>query len=127
MFKIRRTFEVAGAHKLDLDYESKCKNCHGHNWSIIVELSSPCLDRNSMIMDFGRLKDIFQARIHSKLDHKNLNEELNFNPTAENIAKWVYESINRELVIQYNEQPLIKCSKVVVVESVNNEAEYSEC
>ena len=34
MYKIIKKMEVAGAHKLELPYESKCSNLHGHNWNI---------------------------------------------------------------------------------------------
>ena len=42
-----------------------------------------------MVEDFTLIK----KRIHDKLDHKNLNEIFDFNPTAENMAKWMCEQI----------------------------------
>ena len=36
VYSIKKTFEVAGSHKLTLSYESKCQNLHGHNWIITV-------------------------------------------------------------------------------------------
>ncbi len=123
MYKIRKTFEVAGSHKLDLNYESKCQNQHGHNWLITVEISSAYLDQNGMVIDFVKLKDMFQSRVHSVLDHKHLNEVVDFNPTAENLAHWVLDAINQELTI--GGYTPIRCTRVIVQESNNNEAEYS--
>ena len=34
MYEVKKRFEISAAHKLDLDYDSKCTNFHGHNWII---------------------------------------------------------------------------------------------
>lgn len=112
MYRVSKRFEVAGAHKLSLDYESKCCNLHGHNWIITVTCESEELDSNGMVMDFKHIKDI----ISTELDHKNINEvgvfkELGINPTAENIARWISTLIPR-------------CVYVSVQESEGNVAEY---
>lgn len=36
MYYIKKELEVSGAHRLCLDYESKCEQLHGHNWIIII-------------------------------------------------------------------------------------------
>ena len=60
-------------------------------------------------VDFKQIKE----KIHKYLDHGNLNELLPFNPTAENIARWVVEQIPQ-------------CYKAVVQESDGNFAIYEE-
>ena len=107
MFTIEKTFEIAASHSLSLNYESKCQGLHGHNWIITVTCQSETLNENGMVIDFGEIKRL----IHEKLDHKNLNEILSFNTTAENLAKWVCEQI-----------PF--CRKVSIQESTNNVATY---
>ena len=107
MFYIKKRLEVAGAHKLTIDYESKCQNLHGHNWIIEVECKSEKLNQNGMLVDFTHIK----KAIHERLDHKYINDIVDFNPTAENIAKWVVENV-----------PL--CFRAKVIESENNEAVY---
>ena len=107
MFYIKKRLEVAGAHKLTLDYESKCQNLHGHNWIIEVECKSEKLNQNGMLVDLPHIK----KAIHERLDHKYINDIVDFNPTAENIAKWVVENV-----------PL--CFRAKVIESENNEAVY---
>ena len=99
--------EIAGSHKLTLDYDSPCQNLHGHNWIITVYCAAEELNANGMIIDFKVIKE----KIHKALDHKNLNEVLDFNPTAENIARWVVEQIP-------------SCYKAQVQESEGNIAIY---
>ena len=54
MFYLVKKIEISAAHRLSLNYESKCSNTHGHNWDITVHLKSQTLDENGMIMDFSK-------------------------------------------------------------------------
>ncbi len=99
--------EVAGSHQLSLSYESKCSRLHGHNWTITVFLASAELNGDGMVVDFKTIKE----RVTDRLDHRNLNEVLPFNPTAENLAHWICEQI-----------PC--CYKVIVKETEDNTATY---
>ena len=107
MFIVKKRMEIAGAHRLNLNYESKCANLHGHNWIVTVWCKSKTLDDNGMVMDFTHIK----REVQDKLDHKFLNDVVQFNPTAENIAKWVCEQIPH-------------CYRVSVQESEGNVATY---
>ena len=107
MFIVKKRMEIAGAHRLNLNYESKCANLHGHNWIVTVWCKSQTLDDNGMVIDFTHIK----REIQDKLDHKFLNDVVPFNPTAENIAKWVWEQIPN-------------CYRVSVQESEGNVATY---
>jgi len=107
MYKIRKRLEISASHSLSLDYESKCQVNHGHNWIVIIHCRSDELDQNGMVVDFSQIK----TKIHGKLDHQSLNSVLDFNPTAENIAKWVYDQIQL-------------CYRVEVQESEGNWAVY---
>ncbi|MEE1286034.1 MAG: 6-carboxytetrahydropterin synthase QueD [Ruminobacter sp.] len=108
MYKIKKRLVVSAAHYLKLDYDSKCTSLHGHNWIIDVYLKSKELNNNGMIMDFSVIKE----KIEKKLDHKILNDVIDVNPTAENIAYWICQQL----------APF--CYKVVVEESPNNIASY---
>ena len=109
MYYIEKHIEISGCHQLALDYDSKCKVPHGHNWNIVVYCKSKELNKYGMVEDFTLIK----RRITDKLDHKNLNEVLDFNPTAENIAFWVCSQIPT-------------CYKVSVQESSGNIAIYEK-
>ena len=89
MFEVRKRLEVSAAHMLRLPYESKCQNLHGHNWHIEIRCQSETLNAAGMVYDFTQLK----REIHGKLDHQFLNEILEVNPTAENIAFWIASQI----------------------------------
>ena len=101
--------EIAGCHRLELDYPSKCSKLHGHNWIVTIYCKAPVLNANGMVCDFTHIKE----QIHGYLDHGNFNELLPFNPTAENIAKWICDQIP-------------ECYKASVQESEGNIAIYVE-
>lgn len=89
MYYIQKSMEISASHRLALNYPSKCQNLHGHNWHVRVHCKSRTLNENGMVEDFTLIKKAIQ----DKLDHKNLNEIFDFNPTAENMAKWMCEQI----------------------------------
>lgn len=108
MYIAKTTFTVSAAHYLDLDYQSPCRNLHGHNWSITVTCKSEKLNRNGMVMDFKRIKTL----IHDRLDHTVINDQIGMNPTAENMARWICEVIGPS------------CTRVEVQETEGNVAIY---
>ena len=124
MYKVRKTFEIAGAHQLKLNYNSKCENLHGHNWIIAVELASSKLNEDGMVYDFTHIKQLITNPISETLDHKNLNDVFSFNPTAENIARWIWDYINGSLE---NVGSDVHCTAVEVQESPNNTAIFEVC
>ena len=112
MYILRTKAEFDSAHFLK-DYVGKCANIHGHRWIITIEVGSEDVksegpDRG-MVVDFGKLKDDLKEEA-SKLDHTLILErgslkestkaamaeegfsmvELDFRPTAENLAKYLY-------------------------------------
>ena len=76
MYYVQKTLEISSAHMLYLDHNSKCENLHGHNWIVNVYCKAKELDDNGMVTDFTIIKEM----VHGKLDHKYLNEVLDFNP-----------------------------------------------
>lgn len=88
MYYITKTIEISAAHRLLLDYASQCTAMHGHNWRITVACRAKELDANGMVTDFSVIK----RNIKERLDHKVLNDVLPFNPTAENLARWVVDN-----------------------------------
>lgn len=109
MYTVIKRMEISASHSLRLSYPSKCENLHGHNWIITVYCRSKELNADGMVIDFSHIKKI----VKSTLDHQNLNEILPFNPTAENIARWICDQLH-------------SCFKVEIQESEGNTAIYEK-
>ena len=98
MFEVRVSSEFSAAHCLR-GYRGKCEQLHGHNWKVEMIVGSSRLDKIGMVADFQQLKKILKSAL-DKLDHKYLNGLSFFkkvNPTSENIAKHIYNSIKKQI------------------------------
>jgi 6-pyruvoyltetrahydropterin/6-carboxytetrahydropterin synthase len=62
---------------------------HGHNYTVRVEAFAVDLDNVGFVMDYRDL-DIVKEYLDAKFDHRCLNDQMDVNPTAENLAKWVH-------------------------------------
>ncbi|MBO8456313.1 MAG: 6-carboxytetrahydropterin synthase [Bacteroidetes bacterium] len=107
MYYVSKRLEISFAHRLSLDYESKCTRLHGHNAVVTVWCCSKELDRNGMVTDFTAIK----KAVSDKLDHLCANDVVDFNPTAENFARWICDQVPN-------------CYKVMFQESEGNVAVY---
>ena len=98
MFEVSVDDSFAAAHNLR-NYKGKCENLHGHNYKVRVTLSGRELDDTGLLYDFVHLKQVIQSVIRS-LDHQYLNELKPFdvlNPSAENIAKHIFDEATRQM------------------------------
>ena len=134
MITVTRRERFNAAHRLfnkqwtDEKNESvfgKCsnKNWHGHNYILYVTVKGTIDLETGYLIDLKILSDILKDKVTSKLDHKNLNMEVDFLSdtitTAENIAVKIFEEIAPEIA-KYNCQ--LHCVKLV--ETENNFVEY---
>jgi 6-pyruvoyltetrahydropterin/6-carboxytetrahydropterin synthase len=93
--------DFSAAHRLhnpdrDADWNrriyDKCDNPagHGHNYIIEVSVSGTIDPETGMVIDLKKLKDIVRRHVVDRVDHKNLNTDVEFLrgvvPTAENLA-----------------------------------------
>ena len=108
MYYVSKTIEVSFAHKLSLSYESRCTNLHGHNAQITIYCRAAELNDSGMVIDYSDLKRI----VTDLLDHKYVNDIVSFNPTSENLARWICEAVPN-------------CYKVRFQESEDNVAVYA--
>jgi 6-pyruvoyltetrahydropterin/6-carboxytetrahydropterin synthase len=107
MFRVTREIPFCYGHRL-LDYDGKCRHLHGHNGLAVVTVEGERLDRLGMVMDFSQIKRVLSTWIDAELDHRMLLHRddpvlpalrqlgepvvvLDVNPTAENIAKLIYD------------------------------------
>lgn len=88
MYTLELKHSFSAADQLANAYSKECNDYkHGHNWKVSVKIRSYKLV-NGMVVDFKKVKEII-----NKLDHRDLNLILDFEPTAENLAKYLYDEI----------------------------------
>ena len=112
MYSVTKIIHFCYGHRL-MNYSGKCRHLHGHNGKVEVELQSDALDERGMVYDFGDIKRTLQQWIDDNLDHATLlrkddpfcdilrtHEQQLFvmdeNPTAESIAKLIFEYARSE-------------------------------
>ncbi len=122
MYELVIKDSFASAHQLR-GYKGECERVHGHNWKVQVHIAAERLNELDMAMDFHELKKV-TAEVIAPLDHMHLNELFPFtetNPSSENIAKWIYDSLRKRI-----DSPSVMLSAVTVWESETASATYYE-
>jgi len=111
MYQVTKIIHFCYGHRLR-NYEGKCKHLHGHNAKVEIELTSSKLDKRGMVKDFEDIKKTIQRWIDDTLDHTMLLRKddplskllsahgerhylMNQNPTAEAIAKHIFDYAKR--------------------------------
>ena len=76
-------------------------NYHGHNYNLVVKLTGDVNPETGYVYDIKQLSDLIKEKVLDRFDHKNLNLDVeefkNLNPTAENIARVIYEILKDEI------------------------------
>ena len=97
-------------------------NGHGHNYVLEATVTGQIDQDTGMIINLKHLKKVIEAEIIAKVDHKNLNMDVDFMkgviPTTENFAQKIWEILDRELGSNL-------LDKIVIWESENNKIEIS--
>ncbi len=96
MYEIRRELYFAAAHHLH-GYEGPCANVHGHNWLVRATIRTKSLDEIGLGIDFREIKNALKV-ILDKMDHTDLNllfDPMKINPTAENIARYIFDEMTK--------------------------------
>ena len=119
-----RLFDPALSDEENYSLFGACSNPkgHGHNYRLEVTVSGPIESRTGMVMDLKKLHDLIQSVILDKVDHKNLNLEVDFlrglQPTTENLARAFFHELSPRLVGGH-------LQRVWLQETDRNSAEYS--
>jgi 6-pyruvoyltetrahydropterin/6-carboxytetrahydropterin synthase len=107
MFLVSREIDFCYGHRL-LNYAGKCRHLHGHNGRALITFRAESLDDRGMVLDFGEIKNLVSRWIDDNLDHRMVLQRddpavpvlqqlgepvylLDVNPTAENIAKLIFD------------------------------------
>lgn len=76
-------------------------NWHGHNYELDLTVEGPIAPDTGYVMDVGILKELAERLVVSKLDHKNLNLDVDWFrdllPSAENIALVVWRELRPQI------------------------------
>ena len=120
-----RLFRPDWSDERNAEVFGDCSNpsWHGHNYELEVTVEGSVDAETGFVMDLKRLKDVLEARVLSDVDHRNLNNEVEWlsgmNPTAENLAVAIWDRIVHAV------PEGVRLAKVVIHETPRNSAEYS--
>ena len=126
MFEISVEKSFAAGHALR-GYRGKCENVHGHNYKVRVTLTGAELDSTGLLCDFVEVKRLMDATI-DRLDHQFLNDLTPFdklNPSAENLARYFYQELQRGLCQSAAAVP-VRVGEVKIWETDTTTATYRE-
>ena len=129
MITASRYHDFSAGHRV-YGHESKCAHLHGHNYRVYFTCGSSELDTVGRVIDFGVIKEKLCMWVENEWDHKMLlwqedpwAEEISvvddtvvilpFNPTAENIAKFLLDIMGPKLLEGTN----VTLIKVIVEET----------
>jgi 6-pyruvoyltetrahydropterin/6-carboxytetrahydropterin synthase len=96
--QIRKHFRFEAAHVLPF-HPGKCARLHGHSYRLEVAVRGPLQSdgpARGMIEDFDVVKRVVHTHVVDALDHQHLNDLIE-NPTAEQIAMWIWRRLEAEL------------------------------
>ena len=125
MYELTVEIPFSAAHRIP-GHPGRCARLHGHSYRALVTVGGPGLDGQGMLMDFGALKEIC-SQVIAPLDHVYLNELPGFvssPPTAERIARHIYEGIAALLGARPGGG--VAMVRVAVYESERSSATYQE-
>jgi 6-pyruvoyltetrahydropterin/6-carboxytetrahydropterin synthase len=116
MMKITQAFSFEAAHFLpNVPATHRCHAMHGHSYRVELKIEGPVDPTTGFVVDFFEIEAAF-APLLKTLDHHCLNEiEGLENPTAENIAVWIFTRMKKTLP---------RLAGVIVYETKDCIAEY---
>lgn len=92
---LTKEFKFDAAHNL-MHYHGKCEKLHGHTYRLAVTFEGRP-DSEDMIVDFCEVKSVVKKLVLDKFDHAYINDII-AQPTAENIARWIFKTVDDAFV-----------------------------
>jgi 6-pyruvoyltetrahydropterin/6-carboxytetrahydropterin synthase len=120
-----RLFRGDWSDERNMEIFGKCSNpnWHGHNYEIHVTVRGKVSSETGFVVNLKDLSNILKTKIVDKVDHKNLNLEVEFLKgiiiSSENLAKAFWKEIEHEIKLLGAELHCVK-----VTETENNYVEY---
>jgi len=132
---ITKRLEWDMGHRIP-NHKSVCRNLHGHRYVVEVALegeiqTSSGQSNEGMVLDFGDIKQLMMKHIHERCDHSFMYSQkdptmveffqknpdfksvkVDFIPTAENIAQWIFRQLEAPLRKTYGQQLRLKSVQV---------------
>jgi 6-pyruvoyltetrahydropterin/6-carboxytetrahydropterin synthase len=110
MYSITKEIHFCYGHRL-LHHQGKCRHLHGHNARAVIRLESPELGEMGMVCDFADIGRFVKGWLEREIDHNMLLHRddpvlpllrdagercyaMDANPTAENIARLIFEQVD---------------------------------
>jgi len=112
-------------HAKNVEMFGKCSNpnWHGHNYELFVTIKGEPSEETGYCMDLKHLRDIVEKYVTSKLDHKNLNLDVDFmkgvKTSTENLAIKIWEQLEPHI-----NQTGCKLHCIRITETENQAVEY---
>jgi len=135
---LTRCYRFPAAHVLALPQLSQAENeriygkCanpagHGHDYGVEVTLKGPIDERSGRIVDPARLDALFRERVAQRFGHRMLNElpcfgDARLVPTAENIARVIWEALERPVAAL----GAARLARIRILETRRNSFVYGE-
>ena len=96
--EIFKQFSFDSAHWLPfVPDDHKCKRMHGHTYIVRLYVEGPLDPKLGWVVDFADIKAVWKP-LEKQLDHRVLNDiEGLENPTAENLAIWIWQKVKPSL------------------------------
>ena len=120
-----RMFRKDWSEEVNKKVFGKCSNpnWHGHNYVLWVTIKGNLSGEHGFVMNMNILKEIIQEKVILKLDHKNINLEVDFMKdkiaTTENLAVAIWNELENAIE---KEGAILHCVKIE--ETENNSVEY---
>lgn len=94
-----KLYNPAWTEEKNVEVFGKCANTnwHGHNYELIVTVKGNVDPETGFLMDAKKLSDLLNTRVCDKLDHRNLNLDVDFMKgrltSTENLAIAIWEQL----------------------------------